>query len=496
MSAVGVEAHTSSLRAAGLGDDAVTAWLAAKVERTADFDTDKARYSGVFHHCDDLLQRLPQKPKRNDTEAAAAVTLLTSAREHRERFLAAHGEALYDRLTRNCSLFLRLDALVMEAARAVPGLTPTREQLTVETSKLQRDKDGIEIDHGIFLAHVLASERAGTHLCHAMLLPRPQAVELLPRLAAEGRVDLGAATVERRGRAVHVTMANARFLNAEDETTLERTELAVDLAILDPATDIAVMRGGVLEHPKYRGRRAFGAGINLTHLYRGRIPFLWFMERDLGYVHKLLRGVARPDSVPDDVHGRGIEKPWIAALDGFAIGGHCQLLLTMDYVLAASDAFMTLPARKEGIIPGLANLRLPRFTGDRIARQAIQYERRLLCDRPEGRLICDEIARPDEMDAALTHVIEGLSNAEAAQRLGWPLGTLKGRVQRAREWPLNAQVAERCGTGAGFLALAASLETAEPRTNAAAVTAIAVPVTRFLIFMCFLFLPTQCGYPE
>jgi thioesterase DpgC len=226
-------------------------------------------------------------------------------------------------------------------------------------------------------------------------------------------------------------MANARFLNAEDETTLERTELAVDLAILDPATDIAVIRGGPLEHPKYRGRRAFGAGINLTHLYRGRIPFLWFLERDLGYVHKILRGVARPDSVPDDVRGRGIEKPWIAVVDGFAIGGHCQLLLTMDYVLAASDAFMTLPARKEGIIPGVANLRLPRFTGDRIARQAIQYERKLPCDSPEGRLICDEIAGPDAVDAALAHVIVGLSNAGAVSAIG------NRRALRIGEEPLD-----------------------------------------------------------
>jgi thioesterase DpgC len=418
MIVVSVEAHAFSLRGAGLGEDDIASWAAAQVVQTADFETDRARYSRFFHHCDDLLQRLPSKPRRNDAEATASAALFASAREHRERFLTAHAEALYDRLTRNRSLFLRLDALVMEAASAVPGLTPTREQLTAEMSKLQRDKDGLEIDQGIFLAHVLASERAGTHLCHAMLLPGPQAVELLPRLAAEGRVDLGTATVEHRGGAVHVTMANPRFLNAEDETTLEVTELAVDLAILDPATDIAVIRGGELEHPKYRGRRAFGAGINLTHLYRGRIPFLWFMERDLGYVHKILRGVARPESVPDDVHGRGIEKPWIAVVDGFAIGGHCQLLLTMDYVLAASDAFMTLPARKEGIIPGLANLRLPRFTGDRIARQAIQYERKLPCDSPEGRLICDEIAKPDEMDAALAHVIEGLSNAGAVSAIG------------------------------------------------------------------------------
>ena len=133
------------------------------------------------------------------------------------------------------------------------------------------------------------------------------------------------------------------------------------------------------------------AGINLTHLYHGTIPFLWYLQRELGFMHKYLRGVATPDVLPDDVNGAGVEKPWIAAVEGFAIGGHCQILLTMDYVLAADDAFMTLPARKEGIIPGAANLRLPRFTGDRLARQLIQAERRLQCDSPEGRLICDEI---------------------------------------------------------------------------------------------------------
>jgi len=219
--------------------------------------------------------------------------------------------------------------------------------------------------------------------------------------------------VERRGKAAIVTSKNERFLNAEDDTTLDAMETAVDVAILDAKSDIAVLRGGEVEHPKYRGRRLFGAGINLTHLYRGQIPFVWFLRRDLGFVHKFFRGVARPELLPDDVHGTAIEKPWIAAVEGFAIGGHCQILLTMDYVLAADDAFMTLPARKEGIIPGAANLRLPRFTGDRIARQAIQYERKLVCDSPEGRLICDEIAPAAAMDAALDRVIAGLTSSGA-----------------------------------------------------------------------------------
>jgi enoyl-CoA hydratase/carnithine racemase len=419
------------LRAAGLGDAAVADWTDARQERTSGFERDRHAYSQFWQQSDDLLRRLPPKPKRGDAEVIAAEAILVAARDHRERFLAAHGEAVYDRLTHNRSVFVRLEELVLEAAIAIPGLTPTKKQVAAEGSLPQRDKDGIEIDQGIFLAHMLANEGTGFHLCHSMLLPRPEALELLPPLGSAGLVDLNKVTVERRGKASLVTMKNPRFLNAEDETTLDLTEIAVDLAILDPATEIAVIRGGVLEHPKYPGRRAFGSGINLTHLYRGQIPFTWFLQRDLGFVHKLMRGVARPESMPDDVHGRGIEKAWIAAVDGFAIGGHCQILLTMDYVLAASDAFMTLPARKEGIIPGLANLRLPRFTGDRIARQAIQYERKLICDSPDGRLICDEIAKPEEMDQAVDRVIEGLTNAGAVSAIG------NRRAFRVVEEPLD-----------------------------------------------------------
>ena len=86
MTVVSVEARAFSLRGAGLGDDDIASWAAAQVEQTADFEIDRARYARFFHLCDDLLQRLPQKPKRNDAEAAAATALLASAREHRRRF--------------------------------------------------------------------------------------------------------------------------------------------------------------------------------------------------------------------------------------------------------------------------------------------------------------------------------------------------------------------------------------------------------------------------
>ena len=179
----------------------------------------------------------------------------------------------------------------------------------------QRDKDGLEIDQGLLISHILGHEQAGHHLCHAMLLPHPGAQDALATLAADGALDLGAVRLERHGRAVHLIMCNPRYLNAEDQTTIDAMEIGVDMAILDPATDIAVLRGGPVDHPKYRGRRVFGSGINLTHLYRGKIPFVWFLQRELGFVHKFLRGVARPEALPDDVHGVGIEKPWIAAVE-------------------------------------------------------------------------------------------------------------------------------------------------------------------------------------
>jgi (3,5-dihydroxyphenyl)acetyl-CoA 1,2-dioxygenase len=413
-----MESALAPIRAAGLPEQEAQEWSDAFPATMGEYRSDARRYSAFWRLSAALLRALPPKPRRSEAERAAAEALLSVARASRESFLAVHVEQIYDLLTERRSIFRRLDDLAYAAASLVPGLVPTREEVGAEAAHPQRDKDGVEIDQGLFLAHAFARPRAGEHLCHAMLLPRPESAALTVEFASRGSLDLGAARLTRRGKAAHLDMINPRFLNAEDDTTLAQTEIAVDVATLDRTTEIAVMRGVAVDNEKYRGKRILGAGINLTHLYLGRIPFLWLMIRDLGYVHKLLRGVATPDSVPDDVNGRGVEKLWIAAVDTFAIGGHVQAVLCMDYVVAAADAFLTLPARKEGIIPGFANLRLPRFVGDRLARQAILYERKLECDSPEGRLICDEIAPVAEMDAAIERVVEGLTSAGAVSAIG------------------------------------------------------------------------------
>lgn len=322
---------------------------------------------------------------------------------------------LYEELTDGRTRFVRLDELCRHAAALRPDLLPSAAELAAEAAHMQRDKHGVERKQGAFLAEVLDDPVAGAHLCHAMLLPHPASAARLAEYAATGALELPGASVARVGKASVVTTRNPRFLNAEDESTLDGFEIAIDVATLDPHSEICVLRGGAVEHPKYAGRRLLGAGINLTHLYQGKIRYLWFLIRDLGLVNKLYRGVALPDVPPEQ---GGVEKPWIAVVEGFAIGGHCQILLTVDYTIAADDAYLTLPARKEGILPGAANLRLPRFVGDRIARQAIMNERRIDCASPEGRLICDEIVAPEQVDAAIGAIIDRLTNAGVVSAAG------------------------------------------------------------------------------
>jgi thioesterase DpgC len=409
---------TDLLSQVGLPRDTIAAWRAGGDAVTDDYQRDAEDFSRQWRIGAEMIGFLPPKPSRSQAQSAAAAAIMERDRATHEKFLSAHVETIYRRLTGALAHFKRVEQLLQDAVALMPGLVPDDAQLRRESSLPQGDKDGAEIDQGLFLSHVLAHPACGAHLCHAMLLPRPEAHDAVRRFAANGRLEFNGATVERRGKAAFVTMRNPRFLNAEDEATLDGLEIAIDVATLDPASDIAVLRGDIVEHGKYRGRRLFSAGINLTHLYHGRISYAWYIRRDMGLVNKLFRGVARMDLSPDELSGGTIEKPWIGVVDGFAIGGGCQLLLTLDYVLAASDAYMTLPARKEGIIPGAANLRLWRFTGDRIARQAILYGRRLDCDTPAGRLICDEIAPPEAIDAVLDVVVDNFTSSGVVSAAG------------------------------------------------------------------------------
>jgi thioesterase DpgC len=340
---------------------------------------------------------------------------------------------MYADVTANYSRSLRVAELVYTAADHFPGVLPTRAQNAAERAlKRQSAKEGREIDQGQFIGHVLADTKAGNHLIHAMLLPKREATERIAEFRRTGFVDLGAATVERKGNVGQVCLTNPKFINAEDDTAMAALETGIDIVLLDEQIQVGVLRGGLLDHPKYAGRRIFNAGINLTHLYYGQISFVEFIiERELGLLNKIYRGHTRPGYWDSEIEDYA-EKPWLAVVEAFAIGGGCQLLCVMDRVIAEPDTYFNLPASKEGFIPGSANLRLPRLVGIQKARHGIFFEKKFYAGTPEGMMICDEVVQPAEMEDAIAR------NTKQMVAAGFTSTVSNRKALRAGQEPLES----------------------------------------------------------
>ena len=299
---------------------------------------------------------------------------------------------------------MRVEELVYDAAKLVPGLTPTRKQVDAEGRTYCKARKTASRSTRAFSSRTCSAHPERRHAS----LPRDAAAEAGSVRARSTNSSSAASSISARRRSSgrarpRSSPCTIRATSTPRTTTRSTdTETAVDLAMLDPMSEICVLRGDVgrsseiqrppdllhrhQSHPSLPRQDSLSSGTSAaTWASSTRCCAAWRWR----------------DASPDEVYGGTREKPWVAGVDAFAIGGGCQYLLAMDYVVAASDAYMTLPARKEGIIPGAANLRMPRFVGDRIARQAILMGRRLDCDTPEGRMICDEIVPPGEMDAAI-----------------------------------------------------------------------------------------------
>jgi len=422
------------LSRAGLSTAEVEDWAASAPPMEGSFTAAAAAVSVFLRRGQSLSRRLPAPAAGTADERAAREAIGAVMNGARDHFLRAHTAALYDAVTAGRTRPLRLGEVVGEAAALVPGLAPSPAEMDAERARALPDKEGVEFAHGLLISHILALPGPGRHLIEAMLEPTAAALDHLGELQETGTVNLGPVRVTRRGRAGILELSNPRHLNAEDETTLAATECGIDLILLDEAIEVGVLRGGVTQHPRYPGKRVFGSGINLTHLYHGRIDFLFYLRRDLGYVNKIYRGILPaqrdPAGRPDRAAG-SVEKLWVAAVECFAIGGACQLLHVVDHVIATRGSRLYLPARKEGIIPGASNLRLPRFVGDRAARQAILSGREWAAGDQDAALLCDEVVEPGEMDRAIERRVAALTGS------GLVNATANRRTLRAGQEPLD-----------------------------------------------------------
>ena len=118
---------------------------------------------------------------------------------------------------------------------------------------------------------------------------------------------------------------------------------------------------------------------------------------------------------------RRIEKldiPTIAAVNGFALGGGCELALSCDIILASEKAKFGQPEVTLGITPGFSGTqRLPRRIGVSKAKELIYTGKMIKADEAEKIGLVNAVVAPEElMDAAVNMARDIAKNAPIAVR--------------------------------------------------------------------------------
>lgn len=146
-----------------------------------------------------------------------------------------------------------------------------------------------------------------------------------------------------------IKISRPEVLNALDREVAAELIIALDTASVDEKIKIIIVTGD--------GERSFCAGGDIRHVFNID-PIK--AETYSTYMHDILNKI------------ENLEKPVIAAINGFALGGGCQLAMACDIRIASSNAKMGQTEVTMGITPGWGGTqRLSRIVGQAIAKELI-----------------------------------------------------------------------------------------------------------------------------
>ena len=155
--------------------------------------------------------------------------------------------------------------------------------------------------------------------------------------------------LEKKNAIAYVTINRPKVLNALSLATMEELGAAFLDIRSDTSIRVAILTGA--------GEKAFVAGADISELAK--------QDAVSGkeYAH-------RGQAVLDLIENLG--KPVIACINGFALGGGCELALACTMRLASENAKLGQPEVKLGILPGYGgSQRLPRLVGKGLAMQIV-----------------------------------------------------------------------------------------------------------------------------
>ena len=154
---------------------------------------------------------------------------------------------------------------------------------------------------------------------------------------------------EQRDAIVRITVNRPQALNVLNSATMDELRAAFTAAKDDPSVRVLLLTGA--------GEKAFVAGADINELAT---------QDAVGGKEYTHRGQAVIDFVET------LGKPVIACVNGYALGGGCELAMACTLRLASDNARFAQPEVKLGLIPGYGGTqRLPRLIGKGLALQQL-----------------------------------------------------------------------------------------------------------------------------
>ncbi|WP_047866216.1 enoyl-CoA hydratase/isomerase family protein [Rubrobacter aplysinae] len=200
--------------------------------------------------------------------------------------------------------------------------------------------------------------------------------------------------VEREGSVATLTIDRQDKLNAISPQVVE--ELGQSLLELESQPPTAIVVTGA-------GEKAFVAGADIAEMSQmSAVEAKRFAE--IGHA-----AMALLDRSP---------VPTIAAVNGFALGGGCEIALACDMRIAADNAMFGFPEVGLGILPGMGGTqRLPRLIGSGLASELLFSARRIeAAEAKEMGLVNRVVAQGEALNAAQQLATEISKNGPLAVR--------------------------------------------------------------------------------
>ena len=127
--------------------------------------------------------------------------------------------------------------------------------------------------------------------------------------------------------------------------------------------------------------RAFCSGLDTKELSQGNLSVEWFETWE--------RGVTALENLPAIT---------IAAIHGYCLGGGLQVTLACDLRIAATDAVLSIPAVREGVVAALGPMRLARLIGVAAAKHLCLLGRRFSAEEGRAIQLIDEVVEPQQLE--------------------------------------------------------------------------------------------------